>query len=153
MTARDGLSSLVAAYGLVVGCAADPGPTCTPYAAPAATALVTRAEIDAIFARSCSFSTCHGVRPGSGQLYLPLATKGDWYPEVVSVPSVRAPKLARVAKGEPAASFLLLKLTDGLCAVACDGDCGARMPQNGDALPAADLQKLASWIRQGAAEK
>ncbi len=125
---------------------------------------VTRAEIDAVFAQSCSFSTCHGTSPGSGKLYLPKKDAGadDWYAEVLK-PSEHIAGMKRVKPGDPNNSFLLIKMdAHGLCFLApqCNGDagalnvdggsCGESMPQGSDRLPDTDVAKVASWIRAGA---
>lgn len=150
-----------------LGCSSDPpasssadsgvaADACVGFTAGASTGVtVTRSEIDTIFERSCSFSSCHGKSPGAGKLYLPPRTTSDWYVEVVGKDSVAHPTMKRIVKGDPQSSFLVHKLTDGLCAIAKDcvgGDCGTRMPDGSDPLPADELQKIVEWIRNGAPE-
>ncbi len=160
-------ASLLVPWVLAVGCSSDPpastpsaddagGDACVPFTVGASSgATVTRAEIDTIFERSCSFSSCHGRAPGEGKLHLPPRATSDWYVEVVNVASTAHPTMKRVVPGDPQNSFLVHKLTDGLCALAKDcvgGDCGERMPQGNDALPADELEKIVEWIRNGAPE-
>lgn len=117
---------------------------------------VARAEIDEIFRLSCSFSSCHGEKPGKGDLYLPLPAAGDWHPNVVNVPSKIHKTMKLVVPFDPQNSFLVHKLTDGSCALAKDcvsGTCGDRMPQGSDPLPPAQRDAIVEWIRAGAPQK
>jgi hypothetical protein len=123
--------------------------------APSGT-TISRAEIDDIIKNSCSFSSCHGLSPGSGKLYLPMPDKGNWVVEVVNKPSTEHTTMKRVVPGDPSNSFLVHKLTDGLCALqneCVDKNCGVRMPESNDPLLKDDLAKIIEWIRQGASEK
>jgi hypothetical protein len=116
--------------------------------------VVTKAEIDDIFKNSCSFSSCHGSKPGQGKLYIP-GPPGNWYTEVVNVPSTTHKTMKRIVPYDPQNSFLVQKLTNGLCALAKDcvgNNCGDRMPQDNDPLADADRDKIIEWIRQGAKE-
>jgi hypothetical protein len=148
------------------GCSTDPpaspdaAPICTAYDAGVAEVsakTVTRAQVDAIFQTSCSFSSsCHGTSPGSSRLYLPTRDKGDWYPNVVNVASTTHKTMKRVVPGDPQNSFLVQKLTDGLCAIDKDcnsGVCGDRMPQASDPLPKEDFDVIVAWVREGATDK
>lgn len=124
--------------------------------APPPGTVITRAEVDDIIKLSCAFSSCHGSKPGAGKLFLPAPGKGNWVVEVVNVASVAHKTMKRVVPGDPSNSFLVHKLTDGLCAMARDcvnGTCGARMPEQNEALPKDDLNKIIEWVRQGATEK
>ncbi|MGZ3455087.1 MAG: hypothetical protein ACXVEF_36120 [Polyangiales bacterium] len=116
--------------------------------------VVTKAEIDDIFKLSCSFSSCHGSKPGKGNLYIP-GPPGNWYTNVVDVPSTTLPTMKRIVPYDPQNSFLVHKLTDGLCALTAqcvDKNCGDRMPQANDPLDPVDRDKIIEWIRQGAKE-
>jgi hypothetical protein len=116
--------------------------------------VVTKAEIDDIFKLSCSFSTCHGTKPGKGHLYLP-GPPGNWYTQVVDVPSDTLPTMKRIVPYDPQNSFLVHKLTDGLCALTSqckDKNCGERMPQANDPIDPVSRDKIIEWIRQGAKE-
>jgi hypothetical protein len=118
--------------------------------------IVTRAEVDDIIKLSCAFSSCHGSKPGSGKLFLPAPGTGNWVVEVVNIPSTTHRTMKRVVPGDPSNSFLVHKLTDGLCALAKDcnlPNCGDRMPQSSTPLPPDDLKKVVEWVRQGASEK
>ncbi|MGZ3418725.1 MAG: hypothetical protein ACXVEE_12710 [Polyangiales bacterium] len=116
--------------------------------------VVTKAEIDDIFKLSCSFSSCHGSKPGKGNLYIP-GPPGNWYTNVVDVPSTTLPTMKRIVPYDPQNSFLVHKLSDGLCALTAqcvDKNCGDRMPQANDPLDPVDRDKIIEWIRQGAKE-
>ncbi len=120
-------------------------------------ALVTRAQIDAIFEVSCSFSTCHGQtgNPTAG-LYLPKAVDGDWYPQLVDVRSKENPDMLRVKPYDPAKSWMAHKILGDNCTFtrACaKNDCGDRMPQANDSLPDDEIDTILRWIRQGAPAK
>ena len=166
------MRALVALLGAmtIAGCSDGKGTNAAPDAAVCAefsvdsiaSTTATRADIDTIFARACSFSTCHGTNPGSGRLYLPKKADGDWYPEVMKS-AEHLKTMKRVAPGDPNNSFLLIKMDGhGLCFLAptCNGDagaqlvdggsCGESMPQGSDRLPDTDVAKVAAWIRAGA---
>ncbi|MBI2389901.1 MAG: hypothetical protein HYV09_09935 [Deltaproteobacteria bacterium] len=115
---------------------------------------VSRAEIDDIISGSCSFSSCHGTRPGSGGLYL-APPPSNWVVELANKPSTLHPTMKRVVPGDPTRSFLVQKLGPGLCALdkeCASGSCGDRMPKGAPPLSAADVAKIVAWIRQGASE-
>lgn len=165
MTRWFGLAALLALLPAVAaGCGSDessggtapaPAKTCGPLELPKASGTTPpRAKVDTIFATSCSFQTCHGIAPGSGQLHLPKMADGDWYPNVVMRASSTHKTMPRVTPGDPANSFLVHKVSGySLCTLTagCDqGNCGGRMPEGGDALAAEDLATLVDWIRGGA---
>jgi hypothetical protein len=116
--------------------------------------IVTKSQVDDIFKFACSISSCHGSKPGKGNLYLEPAP-GNWYTQVVNVPSTTLPAMKRIVPYDPQNSFLVQKLTDGLCALnsqCVDKNCGERMPQANDPLEPADRDTIIEWIRQGAKE-
>jgi hypothetical protein len=65
------------------------------------------------------------------------------YGLLVGVPSAQQPQIARVAPGNPSASYLIQKL-EGTAAV------GERMPLGGSPLPQADIAMIRQWIVDGA---
>ncbi len=103
--------------------APDAAPACNAFDVTALpTTTATRADVDAVFRLSCSFSTCHGSNPGAGALYLPKVEDGDWYDQVVNKRSAHLPGMMRVAPGDPNNSFLLIKMDGrGLCYLATVG--------------------------------
>jgi len=133
----------------------DEDATAADTAPPDVGPIITRAEIDDIIANSCSFSTCHGTKPGKGGLYLP-APPNNWVVELVNKPSTTHKTMKRVIPGDPTNSFMVQKLGPGLCALSKDcvgGNCGDRMPQTSDPLPKDEIAKIVEWVRQGASEK
>ena len=134
----------------------DEDATVEDVAPPDVGPIVTRAEVDDIIKLSCAFSSCHGSKPGQGKLFLPAPGSGNWVVEVVNKPSATHKTMKRVVPGDPGNSFLIHKMTNGLCAMNNDcvnGNCGERMPQANDPLAADDLKKFIEWVRQGATEK
>lgn len=94
-----------------------------------------------IFARSCTFSSCHGtITPREG---LSLAA-GAAYDQLVDQPAKQVPAKPRVKPGDPAGSYLYEKLTSVRPAS------GVRMPQGQPALEAAALTAIRAWIAAGA---
>lgn len=81
---------------------------------------------------------CHGgPAPAEG---LDLSTSSKALADLVDVPSSQCASKARVASGDPAASYLVNKLTgSGLCS-------GTRMPKTGSALSAAEIDTVRAWI-------
>lgn len=135
--------------------AGDAGEDAATDAAPSGP-TVTRAQIDDIIVTSCAFSSCHGNKPGQAGLWLPNPMASNWVPNVVNVASKTAPSWKLVVPYDPQNSFLVQKLTSGVCALSKDcvmNNCGDRMPQGSDPLDPSDLQKVIEWVRQGANEK
>lgn len=129
----------------------DAGDETTPDVGP----VVTRVEIDDIIKNSCSFSTCHGKKPGAGGLFLE-PPPGNWTVSLINVASTTHKTMKRVVPYDPQKSFLVHKLGAGLCALAkdcVDGTCGDRMPQTSSPLPSDEIAKIVEWIRQGASDK
>jgi mono/diheme cytochrome c family protein len=89
---------------------------------------------------------CHSnASPGSG---LSLQ-KGKAHENLVNVPSTELPAMARVTPGDPAQSYLYLKLTDTHVAA---GGTGVRMPAGGK-LKDEEIALVQGWIAEcGAAE-
>jgi hypothetical protein len=98
-----------------------------------------------IFAPNCTFSSCHADSGAGGNLAL---TAGRAYQQLVSHASdqqqARADGLLRVAPGDPAHSFLLLKLH------VIDPKYGDRMPQKAPPLSDQDIASIEQWIADGA---
>ena len=100
-----------------------------------------------IFAPNCTFSSCHGEGGAGGNLNL---TAGQAFAQLVSHAcdnaQARADGLLRVAPGDPAHSFLLMKLHS------VDTKYGVRMPQSAPALADAQIASIQQWIASGAAD-
>jgi len=105
---------------------------------PAAT--FTRIQNE-IFTPVCSSFGCHD--PGVMQAGMTLVA-GRSYDMIVGRPSSERPQLLRIAPGDPASSYLYLKITG---AQGIDGD---RMPQALSPLPDAQIRLIRDWIRRGA---
>ena len=99
-----------------------------------------------IFAPNCNFSACHSAAGNAGQLVL---ERGRSFAQLVShacdQDGARGDGLLRVVPGDPAHSFLVVKLHDPL-----DPRYGDRMPQKEPPLDARDLASIEQWIRLGA---
>ena len=109
---------------------ADTGAPATPTFTAVKTELLTP---------GCTFSTCHGGRRGAAGL--DLAT--DPYTALVGVEAQDAPGRILVVPGDPAASYLMEKLTSDTPAA------GERMP-SGSPLDAERTELVRSWIAAGA---
>ena len=98
---------------------------------------VRTAQIFASCGGGSGETNCHST--GAGGTYLTLGADGD----VVDVPSSENPTMLRVRPGDPARSYLYVKLLD-----AGDYD-GGRMPPGGPYDPRLP-PFIASWIEAGA---
>jgi hypothetical protein len=92
-----------------------------------------------IFARNCTFSSCHGATSPNEGMSLVAPTHAT----LVGVASSEAPDLVRIAPGEPDASYLLQKITS-----AAPRD-GVRMPPD-QPLPSNKIEAIRAWIAAGA---
>ena len=103
----------------------------------------TLAQLQAqVFTPRCATAGCH-VGPAS-PFGLDLST-GASFGNVVGISSSEVPTLQRVESGNPIDSYLYMKL------IADPRILGDPMPLNTAPLSDADLQLIASWIDQGAA--
>lgn len=127
--------------GLFVACdgggETDSDDTDTPAAAP-----TFSGDIEPLFARNCASSGCHGGPTPTG---LDLSD-GVAYGAIVAVPSVQLPTMNLVTAGDPAESYLLLKLKDEQAAA---GGAGDVMPP-GFGLAQTDIDRVEAWIAAGA---
>jgi hypothetical protein len=83
-------------------------------------------------------SGCHAGPEPAGKLDL---SPGKAFGNLVAVRAERRPELFRVAPGDPEGSYLLQRLSAG-------GDT-PRMPLGAAELPAAELERIRAWIREG----
>jgi hypothetical protein len=130
---------LPAAALVLAGCGggADGGVTAPP------SSSVTVADVQgAIFTPHCAVSGCH-VSPGA-PFGLDLSGASVSAANTIGVASSEVPSFLRVEPGNPADSYLYMKVT---------GDpriLGDRMPVYAQPLNAADLDLIVRWIDGGA---
>lgn len=93
-----------------------------------------------IFTPKCAREDgCHRGVSAAGGMNL---SDGYAYPSLVNAKSTRRPERMRVVPGNPEASYLMERLTGS-------GDT-PRMPMSGDPLSSSDLDRIRSWIKDGA---
>lgn len=106
-------------------------------------------SVQAIISRSCAFSSCHG-----GVRAYPQLSAETAYDSLLTSMSQEVPSLRLVTPGDPAQSWLMIKLDGEMlqrpeCA-ADAGVCGTSMPQSSERLPAHEREMIRAWIRLGA---
>lgn len=92
-----------------------------------------------IFVPHCARAGCHGGGNPAADLDL---TAGRGYEEMVGVPSDRRPDRLRVDPGNPDRSYLMERLIPG-------GDT-PKMPMGAAPLPQSEIDRIRSWIQDGA---
>lgn len=107
--------------------------------------LMTFAEISTeIFEESCATSFCHKPDPPPAA---PMSMEADKvYADIVGVDSSQKPSMKRVAPGDPANSYLIIKMR----AATATAHGTTRMPLNKPELPEAMIQQVEAWILRGA---
>jgi Carboxypeptidase regulatory-like domain len=106
-------------------------------------APVSYGEVQAVF-EEYGCTACHpGVNPS-----LDLR-EGNSYDQLVGIPALEDPTLLRVVAGDPARSFLYLKL-GGEPPLADIPAIGTRMPPRAPPIDPGDLDLIRRWILQGA---
>jgi hypothetical protein len=98
-------------------------------------------DVEPVFVKACS--ECHGGDNPKKGLDL---SKGNGYAHLVDIKSQEVPAMILVKAGEPAASYLWLKLTH----TATEGRGMPRTLFSSKKLPKADLDLVQNWIVQGA---
>ncbi len=98
-------------------------------------------DVEPIFVKACG--ECHGGDNPKKGLDL---SKGKGYQGIVGVKSQEIPAMALVKPGEPAASYLWLKLTH----TATEGRGMPRTLFSSKKLPQSQLDIVQNWIIQGA---
>ena len=126
-------ASLLVALALTVAACGDGEPPPAPIE-PRLSAIETE-----IFARNCTFSSCHGASAPQMGMSLVAPT----HAAISGVPSTEVPAMMRVAPGDPDASYLLQKITS---ATPLDG---VRMPPD-QPLPPHKIEAIRLWIAAGA---
>ena len=94
---------------------------------------------DNVFTPICS--PCHSGASAPKGLMLDAAHS---YNLLVGVPSTEVPTLDRVKAGDPASSYIIIKLTNGA------GIVGQQMPLGENPLPQATIAVIQQWITNGA---
>lgn len=97
---------------------------------------------DQVFTPSCAFSSCHGASSPASQLDL---TAGAAWAEIVGVESVDNPGQTLVVAGDPDASYLVTKCTEG-----AEELVGEPMPDGSAGLDNERLTLLRAWVTDGA---
>ncbi len=108
------------------------------------TAVSFERQIQPILSYECAVSGCHV--PGNPMAGLVLAA-GFSYGQLVNVPSTEVPSMLRVNPGDPATSYLWLKISKN------PPPSGWQMPApaTGSVMPASEQDLIQRWILQGAA--
>jgi hypothetical protein len=93
-----------------------------------------------IFTANCAVSGCHDASTAEQGMVL---TADSAYLKIVGVPSMEVPALQRVHPGDADSSYLVMKLEG----TAAEGD---RMPLDEPPLTDALIQRIRTWIDEGA---
>jgi hypothetical protein len=125
--------SLLVAGLLVAGAGCGGGETPEPIP-PHLSAIETE-----IFARNCTFSSCHGATSPEKGMSLVSPT----YATLSGVASTEVPAMMRIAPGDPAGSYLLQKISSATPLN------GVRMAPD-QPLPAYKIEAIRLWITAGA---
>lgn len=97
-----------------------------------------------VFEPTCATSFCHKPDPPPAA---PMSMEpAKLYAEIVDVPSSQKPMLKRVAPGDPANSYVVIKMRASTAAA--HGT--TRMPLNKPEVPEAMIQQVEAWILRGA---
>ncbi|MBI3181591.1 MAG: hypothetical protein HYZ28_05570 [Myxococcales bacterium] len=129
---------------LSLGC--GPGPKVGEPVDPEPPVEATFSSIsEGILQRTCAVSGCHvGDPPPRAPMSL---ESGRAYGALVGVASMQAPRLMRIAPGDPEKSYLLYKLRGSASSV---GGIATRMPLGRQALPEQEISAIQEWIAKGA---
>jgi hypothetical protein len=99
-------------------------------------------SIQQVFTANCAFSGCHSaVSPQQGQDLSDAVTS---YANIVGVASRERPAFQRIAPGDSANSYIVMKLRND------PRKGGAAMPLGAYPLDAALTLRIATWAQQGA---
>ncbi len=101
----------------------------------------TLAQVNEVFAVSCTFSGCHS----GGEPAADLSLEGDFAAHIVGVDSGQRPDFKLVDPGNPNKSYLLLKVRGD------DEIISQQMPP-GNPLSAEQVEIIRAWIASGAKE-
>jgi hypothetical protein len=107
--------------------------------------IMTFHEIETeVFETSCATSFCHKPDPPPAA---PMTLEpGKAYVEIVSVPASQKPMLKRIAPGDPASSYIIIKMR----AVTAQAHGTTRMPLNKPEVSEDLIQQVEAWVARGA---
>lgn len=110
---------------------------------PPPTVLAVPDSIQQVFALNCAFSGCHaGAAPQQG---MSLADAVTSYANIVGVASAERSQFERIAPGDSASSYMVMKLRNA------PGIGGQPMPFGAYPMAPALVLRIAAWAQQGAA--
>lgn len=109
---------------------------------PPPTVLAVPDSIQQVFTQNCAFDGCHGsVDTQQGQNLSDAVTS---YANIVGVASHEKPAFMRIAPGDSANSYMVMKLRND------PRKAGQPMPLGGFPLEASLSLRIAAWAQQGA---
>lgn len=117
--------------------------TCRPAFEP------TLANVHAQVLMGCTANNCHGDAGPAENLV--VTTPAAAHENMVGVASLQDPARNLVEPGDPAASYLMSKLTgEDMATTASDGSASVRMPVGFPPICEARMQLVEDWIAAGA---
>ena len=109
---------------------------------PPPTVFAVPDSIQQVFTQNCAFDGCHGgATPQQGQDLTDAVTS---YANIVGVASHEKPAFMRIAPGDSANSYMVMKLRND------PRKAGQPMPLGGFPLDASLSIRIAAWAQQGA---
>ena len=159
---RPASSSPAPEAGAATAAAPAATPSCMPYTVPESTDLMTPTVtfsanvMGQVLLNNCGTSSCHGVKPGMGGLFLGVAASdaATVYAEIVGKNSSELPSMPFVTAGDPEKSYLMHKMDGDQCqfdAECVAPSCLALMPNGANMpLPVTYRDIVRRWIAQGA---
>ncbi|MEZ4699595.1 MAG: DUF5777 family beta-barrel protein [Rhodothermales bacterium] len=96
------------------------------------------ARVSELFNRSCTAAGCHSAPIAQMNMNL---QPDNFYASTVGEASMERPELKRIVPGDPASSYLIMKLKGD------PGIIGLQMPMTGDKLTPAEIGLVEDWIR------
>lgn len=109
---------------------------------PPPTVLAVPDSIQQVFTQNCALSTCHtGPNPQQGQDLTDAVTS---YANIVGIASHEKPAFQRIAPGDSANSYIVMKLRND------PRKGGQPMPLGAFPLDPALVMRIATWTQQGA---
>lgn len=142
------------------GCPSSDEKECSDYMPPpsfdATTPVVSFKKdiFEPIFAKSCTFSSCHGSQSGSSNgVYLGGSDASFVRAGLVDKPAPELPSMSFIKAGAPHDSYLMRKMDGSNClldAQCTDGSCGDSMPKGNDKFGEDTRNTVRRWIAQGA---
>jgi hypothetical protein len=109
---------------------------------PVTTVTAVPDSIQEVFTQNCALSTCHtGPNPQQGQDLTDAVTS---YANIVGIASHEKPAFQRIAPGDSANSYIVMKLRND------PRKGGQPMPLGAFPLDAALTLRIAAWAQQGA---